>query len=69
MEGIKRTEVYPLSSIIKPEYLLIQLLINRNRKESPCCNVCGRCGEYMINKCLECPATTYYKGGTTRVGK
>ena len=69
MESFRRTEVYLLSGIIKPKYLPIQLLVNRNRKESPCCNDCGRCSEYMIDKCSECPATMYYKRGIARVSK
>lgn len=69
MEGIRRTEVYLLSSIVKPEHLPIQLPTSRSRKESPCGHNCSKCSKYMINKCLGCPATMYYKGGITKVGK
>ncbi len=62
MEGIRRSEVYILSSIIKPKYLPLDFPSKGRRKVAPCGRKCTECIEYKTQKCLGCPATVHYKG-------
>ncbi len=62
MEGVRRTEVYILSGIIKPKYLPLDFPSKGKRKIAPCGRVCVKCSKYKIQKCLGCPVTVHYRG-------
>ena len=61
MPGIRRTEVYILSKLIKPEYLPIYYPLLKKSQNTPCGRSCRECIAYVENKCLGCPSTIYYK--------
>lgn len=63
LKGIRRSEVYVIADLIKPEYLPIKLPFPRNRDKPPCGRECSICEMYVIEKkCPGCPATKYYRG-------
>ena len=62
-EGIRRSEVYPISSVHYSPFLPVRCyLAHRERTISPCNVDCGSCRRYLAKKCVGCPATKYYNG-------
>lgn len=63
LKGIRRSEVYTIADLVKPEYLPIKLPFPKDRDRAPCGRNCSMCEMYRVNrKCLGCPATKYYRG-------
>lgn len=62
LKGIRRSNVYIIADLAKPEYLPIKLPFPRNRENTPCGRECSVCEMYVEKKCLGCPATKYYRG-------
>ncbi len=63
LKGIRRSEIYILADLVKPQYLPIKLPFPKNKDKPPCGKDCSVCKMYVIDKvCLGCPATKYYKG-------
>jgi DNA-binding Lrp family transcriptional regulator len=61
--GIRRTEFYPIGTILFSPYMRIRMnLVTKDREASPCNVECSQCERYRINKCVGCPATKYYRG-------
>lgn len=58
--GIKRYEVYPVQEMHYDPFLEIKIAEKGNT--APCGVDCGSCSRYKAEKCLGCPATTFYKG-------
>ena len=62
-EGIRRTEFYPIGSILFSPFLKIRMnLVTKDRECSPCNVKCDSCTRYQVGKCVGCPATIYYRG-------
>jgi len=62
-EGIRRSEIYPISGIHYSLFMTIrQYLAKRENVESPCNVNCESCQRYEENKCVGCPATEFYRG-------
>ena len=62
-EGIRRTEFYPVGSVLFSPFLKIRMdMITKDREISPCEIKCDSCMRYQIGKCVGCPATKYYRG-------
>ena len=62
-EGIRRSEFYPIGTIQYTPFLPIrEYLTHKERTTSPCNVDCGPCNRYKSQKCVGCPATTYYRG-------
>jgi DNA-binding Lrp family transcriptional regulator len=62
-EGIRRSEIYPISEVHYSPFILVrQYLAKRQREISPCNVECGYCQRYEEEKCVGCPATHYYRG-------
>jgi len=62
LKGIRRSDVYIIADLVRPEYLSIKLPFPRNRESPPCERECSICEMYVEKKCLGCPATKYYRG-------
>lgn len=62
-EGIRRSEFYPIGNIHYSQYLPIrEYLAHKKRTTTPCNVDCRPCNRYKTEKCVGCPATTYYRG-------
>lgn len=62
-EGIRRSEIYPISGVHYSPYLSVrQYLAKREKARSPCDVDCGSCQRYREEKCVGCPATEHYRG-------
>lgn len=62
-EGIRRSEFYPMGNIYYSQYLPIrEYLAHKKRTTTPCSVDCRPCNRYKTEKCVGCPATTYYRG-------
>ena len=62
-EGIRRSEFYPIGNIHYSPFLSIrEHLTHRERTTTPCNVDCRPCIRYKAEKCVGCPATSYYKG-------
>ncbi len=62
-EGIRRSEFYPIGNIHYSPFLPIREHLARKEKKSTPCKVdCRPCNRYKTEKCVGCPATTYYRG-------
>ncbi len=61
MPGIRRTEVYILSKLVKPEHLPIRYPQHGRREHTPCGRDCRDCIAYNENRCPGCPSTKYYR--------
>ncbi len=62
-EGIRRSEFYPIGNIHYSPFLAIrEHLTHKERTTTPCNVDCRPCNRYKIQKCVGCPATTYYRG-------
>jgi len=62
-EGIRRSEFYPIGNIHYSPFLSIrEHLTHKERTTTPCNVDCRPCNRYKIQKCVGCPATTYYRG-------
>jgi len=62
-EGIRRTEFYPIGTILFSPFLKVRMnLVTKDREIAPCGVECSSCSRYQINKCVGCPATKYYRG-------
>jgi len=62
LKGIRRSDVYIIADLVRPEYLSIKLPFPRNRESPPCERECSACKMYVEKKCLGSPATKYYRG-------
>lgn len=62
-EGIRRSEFYPIGNIHYSPFLPIrEHLTHKERTTTPCNVDCRPCNRYKAQKCVGCPATTYYRG-------
>jgi len=62
-KGIRRSEFYPIGNIHYSPFLPIRKhLARKERKTTPCKVDCRPCNRYKADKCVGCPATSYYKG-------
>jgi DNA-binding Lrp family transcriptional regulator len=62
-EGIRRSEFYPIGNINYSPFLPIREHLTHKEKTTTPCNVdCRPCGRYKAEKCVGCPAMSYYKG-------
>ena len=62
-EGIRRSEFYPIGRIHYSPFLLVREYLTHKEKKTTPCNVdCHPCNRYKAEKCVGCPATSYYKG-------
>jgi DNA-binding Lrp family transcriptional regulator len=62
-EGIRRSEIYPISSVHYTPFMPVrQYLAEKEKAKSPCDVNCGSCQRYKEEKCVGCPATHYYRG-------
>jgi DNA-binding Lrp family transcriptional regulator len=61
--GIRRSEFYPIGNIHYSPFLPIREHRTHKEKTPTPCNVdCGPCSRYKAEKCVGCPAMSYYKG-------
>jgi len=61
--GVRRTEFYPIGSILFSPYLKVRMnLVTKDKEISPCNVRCDVCERYQAGKCVGCPATKYYRG-------
>jgi len=62
-EGIRMSEFYPISDIYYSSFLPIREHLTHKKTAIAPCNIdCRPCSRYKLNKCVGCPATTYYRG-------
>jgi DNA-binding Lrp family transcriptional regulator len=62
-KGIRRSEFYPISDTYFSPFLQIrENLAHKEKKVTPCNVNCDHCKRYETQKCVGCPATSYYKG-------
>jgi DNA-binding Lrp family transcriptional regulator len=62
-EGIRRSEFYPIGNINYSPFLPIREHLTHKEKTTTPCNVdCRPCSRYKAEKCVGCPAMSYYKG-------
>jgi DNA-binding Lrp family transcriptional regulator len=62
-EGIRRSEFYPIGNINYSPFLPIREHLTHKEKTITPCNVdCRPCSRYKAEKCVGCPAMSYYKG-------
>ncbi len=59
--GIRRSSVIPVTSVLLGEYLRIRVP-RKEYLETPCGLLCSRCVKYVRRECIGCPATIYYRG-------
>jgi len=63
MPGVRRTEFYPIGTILFSPFLRVRLnLVTKDRERAPCGVDCGLCERYEAYKCVGCPSTKYYRG-------
>ena len=63
VEGIRRSEFYPIGNVYYSPFLPIrEHLAHMGRDITPCGVDCHPCSRYTANKCVGCPATSYYRG-------
>ena len=63
MEGIRRSEIYPISGIhFSPHLPVREYLVGGKKLTAPCGVYCRTCASYNLEKCVGCPATTCYRG-------
>ena len=61
--GIRRSEFYPIGNIHYSPFLPVrEYLTHKELGITPCGVDCRPCNRYETNKCVGCPATSYYKG-------
>ena len=61
--GIRRSEFYPIGNIHFSPFLSIREdLTHKQETITPCEVNCKPCIRYKLNKCVACPATSYYRG-------
>lgn len=61
--GIRRSEFYPIGNIHFSPFLSIREdLTHKEETITPCEVNCKPCIRYKLNKCVACPATSYYRG-------
>lgn len=61
--GIRRSEFYPIGNIYYSSFLPIREHLTHKEKTPTPCNVdCRPCSRYEAEKCVGCPAMSYYKG-------
>jgi DNA-binding Lrp family transcriptional regulator len=62
-EGIRRSEFYPIGNIHYSPFLSVrEYLAHKKKSITPCMVNCRPCNRYRAEKCVGCPATSYYKG-------
>jgi DNA-binding Lrp family transcriptional regulator len=62
-EGIRRSEFYPIGNVHYSPFLSIrEHLTHKERTITPCNVDCRPCSRYKAEKCVGCPAMSYYKG-------
>ena len=62
-EGIRRSELYPISRIQYEPFLAVrEHLTHKDRVLSPCGVDCRPCQQFKENKCVGCPTARYYRG-------
>jgi len=61
--GIRRSEFYPIGNIHYSSFLPIrEYLTHKENTPTPCNIDCRPCNRYKAEKCVGCPAMSYYKG-------
>lgn len=61
--GIRRSEFYPIGNIYYSPFLPIrEYLTHKENTPTPCNIDCRPCSRYKAEKCVGCPAMSYYKG-------
>jgi DNA-binding Lrp family transcriptional regulator len=61
--GIRRSEFYPIGNIYYSSFLPIrEYLTHKENTPTPCNIDCRPCSRYKAEKCVGCPAMSYYKG-------
>lgn len=61
--GIRRSEFYPIGDIYFSPFLQVREHLTHKEKAIAPCNVdCRPCARYKTQKCVGCPATSYYRG-------
>jgi DNA-binding Lrp family transcriptional regulator len=62
-EGIRRSEFYPIGDVYYSPFLAVrEYLVDKERNITPCGVDCRPCNRYKAEKCVGCPATSYYRG-------
>ncbi|MBC7114799.1 MAG: hypothetical protein PWR13_1390 [Archaeoglobi archaeon] len=61
-KGIRRFEIYPVQEIHYDPYLRLKVVAEKRDENAPCGVYCGDCRRYMDERCLGCPATSFYRG-------
>lgn len=62
-KGIRRSEFYPIGKIHYSQFLPVrEYLARKEMTHTPCDVDCITCNRYKTEKCVGCPATTYYRG-------
>lgn len=62
-EGIRRSEFYPIGGIHYSPFLPVREHLTHKGKETTPCEVdCRPCNRYKEERCVGCPATSYYRG-------
>ncbi len=63
MEGVRRSEFYPIAGIhFSPHLPVREHLVAGKKVSAPCGVDCRTCEKYHQEKCVGCPATSYYRG-------
>jgi DNA-binding Lrp family transcriptional regulator len=63
VEGIRRSEFYPIGDVYYSPFLPVrEHLAHKGRSITPCGVDCHPCNRYKAEKCVGCPATSYYRG-------
>ena len=61
--GIRRSEFYPIGNIHYSPFLSVrEYLAHKKMSITPCGVDCRPCNRYKAEKCVGCPATSYYRG-------
>jgi len=60
-EGIRRSEVMPLTTIYQPSHIQIKVP-EKIRPRAPCGADCCNCNYFLKEACPGCPATSCYRG-------
>lgn len=62
-EGIRRSEFYPIGNVYYSPFLPVrEYLAHKETNITPCRVDCRPCIRYKTEKCVGCPATSYYRG-------
>jgi len=61
--GIKRSEFYPIGKVHYSSHLPVrEHLTHRGMATTPCGVDCRPCPRHQLERCVGCPAASYYRG-------